>query len=185
MPGAAAAGASVPPGPGEFPPQDPSGCVFTTGITSRTDLQTQLAGGSKGVFAIAYSIGGLEESGDIFVQRFEDNVWSSVEIPIGVGFTPDLMLDAEDQTHVSWCDEGGLTNYQFNGGSTENISSPTCIGRPEMGLDNDGVPHLEAHLRRRRTGRAGRRVGSVRIRRPRRFRAPRIRFPRLRLRRRK
>jgi UDP-N-acetylglucosamine--N-acetylmuramyl-(pentapeptide) pyrophosphoryl-undecaprenol N-acetylglucosamine transferase len=43
------------------------------------------------------------------------------------------------------------------------------------------------HLRGavRRTGRAGRRVGSVRIRRPRRFRAPRIRFPRLRLRRRK
>jgi phosphatidylserine/phosphatidylglycerophosphate/cardiolipin synthase-like enzyme len=52
------------------------------------------------------------------------------------------MLDAEDQTHVAWCDESGLTNYQYDGGSTENISSPTCLGRPELGLDNDGLPHL-------------------------------------------
>lgn len=127
---------------GEAPPQNPSGCIFTAGDTDGTVFQTHLTGGSEGVFAIAYSTGGVEDSGDVYLQRFENGTWSSEQTPIGAGFTPDVMLDFEDQVHVAWCDEGGQTNYKFKDGSTESISSPSCLGWVVMGQDSEGSPHL-------------------------------------------
>ena len=127
---------------GELPPQEPAGCIATAGNITKPDLQTALTGGSEGLFVIAYASSGAEESGDIYVQHYENEAWSSPDTPIGVGFAPDILLDSEDQIHVAWCDERGIANYRYNGGSKENISSPTCIGRPELGLDHDGLPHL-------------------------------------------
>jgi len=127
---------------GELPPQAPTGCISIAGITEGTDLQTNLSGGSEGVFAIAFSTAGSEKSGEIIVQRFEDEAWSSAEKPIGVGLTPVVMLDSEDQMHVSWCGDDRLANYQYNGGSTETISSPGCLGQVELGQDSEGLPHL-------------------------------------------
>jgi phosphatidylserine/phosphatidylglycerophosphate/cardiolipin synthase-like enzyme len=126
----------------ELTPQVPAGCISTNGDSTGQDLQTSLSGGSEGVFALAYTSGDMEESGNIFVQQFENESWSSPNTPIGVGYTPDILMDSEDQVHVAWCDENGSTNYLNNGGYTERISSPPCVGRSVMGLDSYGLPHL-------------------------------------------
>jgi phosphatidylserine/phosphatidylglycerophosphate/cardiolipin synthase-like enzyme len=127
---------------GELPPQDPAGCIGTAENITGESLQTALTGGSEGVFAIAYTSGDLDESGDIYVQNYKNETWSMPGTQIGVGSAPDVVLDSEDQTHVAWCDESRIANYLYNGDPRENISSPTCIGRPELGLDSDGLPHL-------------------------------------------
>ncbi len=127
---------------GDLPSQEASGCISSTASPDGSNPGSHLAGGAEGVFAIAYSTGGMEQSGDIFVQRFENGEWSSPTSSIGVGSTPDLMLDAEGHTHVAWCGENRIVNYQLDEGSTESISSPGCPGPVELGLDSEGNPHL-------------------------------------------
>jgi len=72
---------------GDLPPQDASGCISSTGNPDGNELQAHLAGGSEGAFAIAYSTGGMEEAGEIYVQRFENGEWSSPTSSIGEGLT--------------------------------------------------------------------------------------------------
>ena len=127
---------------GDLPSPDASSCISSSGSSDGNELHSHLAGGSEGAFVIAYSTGGMEKSGEIFVQRFNDGAWSSPSSQIGVGFTPDVMLDAEGHIHVAWCGEDGIVNYEFDESSNESISSTGCPGPVELGLDSEGHPHL-------------------------------------------
>jgi len=126
----------------DMPPQEPSGCIPISENITAHNIQTSLAAGFEGVFALAYSGGGSGEFGDIYLQYFEQETWSGPDKPIGIGKSPDVILDADDQVNVAWCDQDGIANYLNSDGSIEMISSPTCIGSPELALDQDGFPHL-------------------------------------------
>ncbi|MFC1921645.1 phospholipase D-like domain-containing protein [Chloroflexota bacterium] len=123
----------------ESPPETPTGCVSSSGSES---VQTQLAGGSEGVFALTFAANEPGKNGDINLVRFQGDNWDTPGTEIGYGKSPDVIIDNEDQFHVTWCGENQETNYQINGGQTEQIISPSCTVRPLLGIDADNQPHI-------------------------------------------
>ena len=123
------------------PPTEPTGCISAAGEVGET-VVTQLSGGSAALFALAYSAGEPGQVGKIYVLNFDGGNWIPLPESIGQGFSPDVMVDLEDQIHVAWCSEDLATQYHRNNEETEQIDTPTCKGRPLLGQDSNGQPHL-------------------------------------------
>jgi phosphatidylserine/phosphatidylglycerophosphate/cardiolipin synthase-like enzyme len=121
------------------PPRTPSGCIPSSGSES---LQTQLSGGSEGVFALTYATNGTGQNGDIYLARLMGDDWETNSTVIGNGNSPNVIIDKEDQIHLTWCGENQVTHYQHFGEQSEQITAPSCTARPLLGVESNNLPHI-------------------------------------------
>ncbi len=115
---------------------DPVPTTVTGCLLSAPDIaQTRLSAGGNGRIALTYQAGP-----NIYKATFANNVWSDPE-NIGRGTQPDILLDAQGQTQVTWCDDTQRVNY-WTENSVEIVSDIPCVSRPELSYDNNGRIHI-------------------------------------------
>ena len=96
----------------------------------------RLSAGPDGSFALAF------EQGDrIALRRFAQGAWADDPETLGTGDRPEIRFDGAGQAHIAWCD-GGKVLRHWAGGTPETVAQIACLGRPALGVDDEGRLHI-------------------------------------------
>lgn len=109
-------------------------CVTTETIQMS---QPRLDATTDSHFALVF-VGGDDA---IYTMTYADGQWGSLSPVLGNGRSPNILLDAQNDIHLAWCNDADELIYAVEG-SQQTASPFACSGRPEMVLDNEGTLHL-------------------------------------------
>ena len=123
----------------DAPPEGAQGCIPTPGQNSTSEAvgQPRLAGSSEGFFSVTFDQ--IDEADNaIYLAQLSDQDWTLSPDPIGVGHSPELLIDADDQIFVAWCDPNQQLAVWSTDQTVSPIEFPRCTARPELVKNGDG-----------------------------------------------
>lgn len=130
-------------GIGQSAPVAPTGCLEAPGRNAGVSgqIQPQISGKPDGSFSVVYEV---PETGSetVYQLDFIGQQWS-VPQSLGEGTSPSLFTNPRGETYYAWCDQQSKVRIKDAQTSlVDVIEFPTCAGRPEMALSEDGALHL-------------------------------------------
>ncbi|MFN2233893.1 MAG: hypothetical protein ACK2U1_06655, partial [Anaerolineales bacterium] len=99
-------------------------------------MNPRLSSLQDGEFVLAF-----ENNDEIFVAKSEPESGFNI-VYQEAGRMPDVFVDADGTVHTVWCGLDNQIQYLAEGKNIKMNPSPSCINRPVLGQDKDGILHL-------------------------------------------
>jgi phosphatidylserine/phosphatidylglycerophosphate/cardiolipin synthase-like enzyme len=119
------------------PGESASDCIPTGNLAPTAQLK--LAGGPDSRFSLVFSE--KQANGDIRALHYDGVAWGMSAQSIGSGHSPQALMDAEGQLHITWCGDDQLVRY-WHADREETVAKLSCNNRPELAVDSAGKVHI-------------------------------------------
>jgi phosphatidylserine/phosphatidylglycerophosphate/cardiolipin synthase-like enzyme len=114
-----------------------AGCIQA--VNADAAVQLKLAARTAGSFSLTFSTG--SDTDQVALLNYDGGRWANSALAVGMGHSPDILVNAQGEVHLAWCDVNGGVSY-WTAGADEMVTPLPCLSRPEVAQDSDSRLHI-------------------------------------------